>query len=88
MTDSDKSNDTGSNNDKWYVNTRTGEITQGIRREWGTRLGPYPSAEAASHWRDSIARHNAEADAEDMRDQQYTAGHAYLQRLLLHYDGQ
>ena len=68
MTDSDKSNDTGSNNDKWYVNTRTGEITQGIRREWGTRLGPYPSAEAASHWRDSIARHNAEADAEDMRD--------------------
>ena len=46
------------------------KITQGIRREWGTRLGPYPSAEAASHWRDSIARHNAEADAEDMRDQQ------------------
>ena len=53
-------------NGGWYVNTKTGEITQGKRLSWGNRLGPYPTAEAASQWRGQIAARNTQADNTDL----------------------
>lgn len=57
---------TTSDNGNWYVNTATGEVSQGKHREWGDRLGPYPTAEAAAEWRGQAAARNAEADAADL----------------------
>ncbi|MDQ1370952.1 MAG: hypothetical protein QOF20_3305 [Acidimicrobiaceae bacterium] len=31
----------------------------------GRRLGPYPSKEAAEHWKEQVAKHNEAWDAED-----------------------
>jgi hypothetical protein len=31
----------------------------------GRRLGPYPSKEAAENWKEGVAKHNEEWDAED-----------------------
>lgn len=55
-----------SENGNWYVNTTTGEISQGKHHEWSDRLGPYPTAEAAAEWRGHAAARNAEADAAEL----------------------
>jgi len=57
---------TTSDNGNWYVNTSTGEVSQGKHPEWSHRLGPYPTAEAAAEWRSQAAARNAEADAADL----------------------
>lgn len=31
----------------------------------GRRLGPYPTKEAAQNWKEGVAKHNEEWDAED-----------------------
>lgn len=52
--------------EEWYVDTRTGEISQGKNRRWSNRIGPYPSKEAAAQWRGQTAVRNEAADALDL----------------------
>ena len=49
MTDSDQ---------KWYFDTSTGDVTQGKKHGWDTRMGPYDSEDAA---RRALATARAEA---------------------------
>ncbi|HJD90982.1 MAG TPA: SPOR domain-containing protein, partial [Corynebacterium urealyticum] len=32
--------------EKWYFDTKTGEVTKGKASGWDTRMGPYDSEEA------------------------------------------
>ena len=44
------------------------EVEQGQGCRALDRMGPYPSAEAAQAWQDSVAAHNEEADEMDRED--------------------
>lgn len=52
--------------EEWYVNTKTGNITQGKEPGWTNRIGPYPSREAAAQWRGQAAARNEAADLLDL----------------------
>lgn len=52
--------------EEWYVDTKTGEITQGKESGWTNRIGPYLSKEAAAHWRGQAAARNEAADLLDL----------------------
>lgn len=51
--------------DKWYFNTRTGQVEQGKGGNWDDRMGPYDSADEA---RQALATAQARVEAEDEAD--------------------
>ncbi len=52
----------------WYYDLKTGEVTQGRQRSWTRRMGPYPTAEAASRALETARERNEAWDAEDAED--------------------
>jgi hypothetical protein len=53
--------------EQWYWCMRHGTAEQGVGCRGSERLGPYPSAEAAAHWRETVERRNETWDEEDRR---------------------
>jgi hypothetical protein len=53
--------------DQWYWCLRHNAVEQGPGCPGGERYGPYPSADAAEHWRDKVAERNVAWDEEDRR---------------------
>lgn len=51
---------------KWYYDTSTGEVTQGKKHGWDTRMGPYDSEAEAQH---ALATARARSDAADAWDE-------------------
>lgn len=52
----------------FYFNVETGEVEQGKQSSWSSRLGPYPTREAAEHALETARRRNAAWDEEDRRE--------------------
>ena len=50
---------------KFYLNVRTGEVEEGKESSWAERMGPYPTAEAARAAFTRAEDRNEEWDAED-----------------------
>jgi hypothetical protein len=44
------------------------EVEQGQGCRALDRMGPYPSAEAAQAWQQSVTEHNEDADEKDLED--------------------
>ncbi|MGB3301353.1 hypothetical protein [Gordonia sp. (in: high G+C Gram-positive bacteria)] len=57
-----------SDDDQWYFDTSTGEVTQGKVGNVFHRMGPYPDEATARRALDIAAARNAAADAEDSDD--------------------
>ncbi|QGU05081.1 hypothetical protein [Corynebacterium comes] len=51
--------------EKWYFDAKTREVTQGREGAWDDRMGPYDTREEAAHALEAAAARNAAADAED-----------------------
>ncbi len=50
----------------WY-NTETGEVEQGRQSSWVSRMGPYPTREAAQEALEKAARRTEAWEEEDRR---------------------
>lgn len=50
---------------EFYYDLATGEIQEGKVAGWTSRMGPYPSAEAARHAMDKVRARNEEWDEDD-----------------------
>ncbi|WP_018024540.1 hypothetical protein [Corynebacterium ulceribovis] len=51
-----------SDNNKWYYDLETGEVSDQLIGSWETRLGPYDSYEEAKHALDIAKQRNEAAD--------------------------
>lgn len=51
---------------EFYYDTATGEVSEGRRKDWTSRLGPYPSREAAEK---ALATAQARTEAWDAEDE-------------------
>lgn len=47
---------------KWYFNSETKEVSQGKKSSWFNRMGPYDSKEEAEHALERAHERNQEAD--------------------------
>lgn len=47
---------------KWYFNSETQEVSQGKKSSWLNRMGPYDSKEEAEHALERAHERNQEAD--------------------------
>ncbi|WP_263120730.1 SPOR domain-containing protein [Cellulomonas sp. RIT-PI-Y] len=56
--------------DEFYFNVETGEVERGKESSWSSRLGPYPTREAAEHALATARERNAAWDEEDRREAQ------------------
>lgn len=56
---------------KWYFDMSTGEVSRGRKDSWGSRMGPYDSAEEASHALEIAKARNKAADAQDAADEDW-----------------
>ncbi|MBB3114987.1 hypothetical protein [Corynebacterium bovis] len=54
--------------EKWYYDTKTGEVSQGVGGGWDSRMGPYDTREEAAHALEIARERTARADAEDRED--------------------
>ena len=50
---------------EFYYNLTTGQVEEGKVAGWSSRMGPYPTAEAARHAMEQAQARNEEWDAED-----------------------
>ena len=50
---------------EFYYDLATGEIQEGKVAGWTSRMGPYPSAEAARHAMDKVRTRNEEWEEDD-----------------------
>ncbi|MDN8625120.1 MULTISPECIES: hypothetical protein [Corynebacterium] len=50
---------------KWYFNSETKEVSQGKKSSWLNRMGPYDSKEEAEHALERAHERNEEADEAD-----------------------
>lgn len=50
---------------KWFYNPSTGEVTQGKESGWEDRMGPYDSSEEAHNAMKKVAERNKQAEAEE-----------------------
>ncbi|WP_246389016.1 hypothetical protein [Corynebacterium incognita] len=53
---------------KWYYNPSTGEVTQGKEGSWDDRMGPYDSEAEARNAIDIAQQRNKAAEAEEEAD--------------------
>lgn len=53
---------------KWYYNPATGEVTQGKEGSWDDRMGPYDSEAEARNAIDIAQQRNRAAEAEEEAD--------------------
>jgi hypothetical protein len=53
--------------DQWFWCMRHNSVEQGVGCPGSERFGPYPSADAAAHWREKVAERNEAWDEEDRR---------------------
>lgn len=53
---------------KYYFNTRTGEVEVGRKSPWTRRMGPYGSYAEAAQALETAAERNAQWDEEDDED--------------------
>lgn len=51
----------------YYFNVETGEVEQGKQSSWSSRLGPYPTREAAQQALETARRRTTAWDEEDRR---------------------
>ncbi|MEV7972117.1 SPOR domain-containing protein [Cellulomonas sp. NPDC089187] len=51
----------------FYFNVETGEVEQGKQSSWSSRLGPYPTREAAEEALSTARQRTAAWDEEDRR---------------------
>ena len=54
--------------DGYYFNLETGEVEQGKQSSWSSRLGPYPTREAAEQALATARQRTAAWDEEDRRE--------------------
>lgn len=54
--------------EKWYFDTKTGEVTKGKSSGWDTRMGPYDSEDAARQALSTAQQRTEAADAYDEQD--------------------
>lgn len=54
--------------DKWYFDTKTGEVTKGKAHGWVNRMGPYDSEEEARNAFAIAKERNKAAEAYDEQD--------------------
>lgn len=59
---------TGTMTDRWYFDTKTGEVLQGKTDSWSNRMGPYDSREEAAAALETARKNTAEQDAYDEED--------------------
>lgn len=50
---------------EFYYDLATGEVQEGKVAGWTSRMGPYPSAEAARHAMDKVRSRNEEWEEDD-----------------------
>ena len=55
--------------DQYYIDTRTGEVSKGPQSAWSSRMGPYPTREAAAQALE-LARARSEAWDEEERERE------------------
>lgn len=53
------------NDNEWYYDTKTGEVTQGKQEGYLDRMGPYPTQQAASEALKTAAERNKAWDEDD-----------------------
>ncbi|MHA7134229.1 SPOR domain-containing protein [Oerskovia turbata] len=53
--------------DQYYFDTRTGEVSKGPQKAWTSRMGPYPTREAAAQ---ALERGRAHTEAWDEEDRE------------------
>lgn len=53
------------NDNEWYYDTKTGEVTQGKQDGYLDRMGPYPTQQAASEALKTAAERNKAWDEDD-----------------------
>ncbi|MBC2681174.1 SPOR domain-containing protein [Corynebacterium sp. 4HC-13] len=51
--------------EKWYYDTKTGQVTQGKESGWDSRMGPYDTQEEAAAALETAKKRNEQADAYD-----------------------
>lgn len=51
---------------EYYFDTATGEVSEGLRRDWTSRMGPYPTRAAAE---EALATARARTEAWDAEDE-------------------
>ena len=51
--------------DQWYYDTASHSVSQGKQRSFSTRMGPYPTREAAENAIETAKARNEAADAQD-----------------------
>lgn len=59
--------DTDAPREEYWYNTTTGEVEQGRRSSWESRMGPYPTREAAQAALEKAARRTDAWEEEDRR---------------------
>ncbi|VEW12075.1 Uncharacterised protein [Brevibacterium casei] len=52
-------------NSKWYFNTATGEVEQGLVSDWNHRMGPYNTEAEARDALEQAKKRNEEWDEDD-----------------------
>jgi hypothetical protein len=63
----ERSGDDQASEDQYYFDTRTGEVTRGPQKAWSSRMGPYPTREAAAQ---ALERARARSEAWDEEDRE------------------
>ncbi|WP_426706694.1 SPOR domain-containing protein [Corynebacterium auriscanis] len=54
--------------DKWYYDTKTGEVLQGKNDSWSNRMGPYDTQAEAAAALETARKNTAAQDAYDEED--------------------
>lgn len=57
--------------EKWYFDPKTGNVTQGKEGAWDDRMGPYDTREEAAHALEIAAARSAAADAEESAEEDW-----------------
>ncbi|WJY72406.1 hypothetical protein CAURIC_03770 [Corynebacterium auriscanis] len=59
---------TGTMTEKWYYDTKTGEVLQGKNDSWSNRMGPYDTQAEAAAALETARKNTAAQDAYDEED--------------------
>lgn len=55
--------------EKWFYDTKTGQVSQGKESGWDSRMGPYDTREEAAAALETAKKRNEQADAYDAGDE-------------------
>lgn len=55
--------------EKWYYDTKTGQVSQGKASGWDSRMGPYDTQEEAAAALETARKRTEQADAYDTENE-------------------